>query len=220
MADRTQITKALLDLQYLPNSPITDINVEKIVAQYEQDLGDLPGDILGAAVIHYRTGGNQFFPTSGQLREKATELLLLAMDVPTAAQAWAQVLGAVRMVDSVWCEDGERLFHGADDQTGGAYWAAIFAYRSHQETCKACEQGGFKEVYDHPVVARVVEMMGGRERITDGDISVCRSLFVRGYNEIVLRETKIATMAKPVKETVQNLQAGRQMQLLAGGMKK
>lgn len=219
MATKQEITKALQELQHLPNSPIHDMNVERIVAQYEADLGDVPGEILGAAVIHYRTSPTPFFPTSGQLREKATELLLLAMNIPTAGQAWAQLIAAVRMVDSLWCKEGERLFHGADNKTGGEYWDAIFAYRAHMETCETCEQGGYREVYEHPVVEKIVLEMGGRDRLLDGDISVCRSLFIRGYNEQVQRHVKLATMAAPVRETVNRI-TGTQMQRLADGMAK
>lgn len=223
MANKQEITQALMGLQHLPNSPIHDMNVAQIVAQYEADLGDIPGEILGAAVIHYRTSSSPFFPTSGQLREKAVELLLLAMNIPTAGQAWAQVINANRFVDSVWCEEGARLFHGADGKTGGEYWEALLDYKLHMENCTACTQGGFKEVYDHPVVEQIVKELGGSDTLLNGDISVCRSHFIRGYNELVQRHVKLQTMAKPVREAVRMIEAGQTIlpiKQLAGGMRK
>lgn len=219
MANKETVTQALRQLKHLPGCPITDDNVAQIVEQYTSDLMDIPDEIMSAAVIHYRTNPSPFFPTSGQLREKATELLLLAMNVPTAAQAWAQVISAVRFADSVMCPECERLFHAVDGTIGNDYWDAIHAYREHTDTCEVYTKGGYKEVYDHPIVEDIVFDMGGRDRLLEGDISVCRSLFLKGYNEIVTRKIKMATMPLPVKEVVNRI-AGDQIKMLANGMDK
>ena len=219
MATKQTITQALRNLAHLPNSPITKDNVAQLVDQYHLDLGDLPDNILEAAVIHYRTN-ETFFPGSGDLRKKATELLLISMNVPTAHQAWAQVISAVRYKDTVWCTECEKLFNDVEGKTGNEYWDAIHAYRKHTDSCEDYEKGGYAEVYDHPVVEQIVAEMGGRDRLVEGDISVSRSLFIRGYNEIVLQKTKLATMAAPVKDTVMKLQSASQIGLLADRMGK
>lgn len=220
MADERDITRALLELQHLPNSPITDQNVRQVSQQYEADLGDIPAEILQAAVFSYRTSGNPFFPTSGQLREKATELLLISMDIPTASMAWSQVLAAPRIKQTMLCDDGERLFRIAEREIGGAYWIALERYSTHKDACAECQSGGYQEVYEHPLVARVVEMLGGRDRILTDNLTADRSQFIRAYTEIVMRETKLATMAPAVKETVQALQANSQMRQLGEGLRK
>lgn len=219
MTTKKDIALILKDLQHLPNSPIHDMNIDRIVEQYHVDLGDLPGDVLTAAAIHYRTSPNPFFPTSGQLREKATDLMLLSMGVPTAAEAWAQVLTAIRLVDSVHCESGYELWKATDGKANGEYWAAIFAYRQHLDTCQECAQGGFREVYSHPVVANVVKRLGGRDQILTDNLTADRAQFIRAYTEIVAQETKKAALPEPVKEAVASI-AGQQMKALAEGMTK
>lgn len=219
MATIATITRILTELQHLPNCPITDMNIERIVEQYAVDLADIPDDILGAATIHYRTGGNQFFPTSGQLREKATDMYLTAMNVPTPHQAWAQVLSAPRIKQTALCDEGERLFREGERQTGGAYWAALKAYGDHKDSCDECQSGGYQEVYDHPVVAQVVAMLGGRDRILTDNLAADRAQFLKGYADIVMRQTKLATMAEPVKRMVGQI-AGEQMKALADGMRR
>lgn len=219
MANTQTITRILTELQHLPNSPINDANVGRIIEQYTCDLEDIPDDILAAAAIYYRTGTNQFFPTSGQLREKATDIYLTAMDVPTPHQAWAQVLVAPRIRQAELCAEGERLFIAAEKATGAGYWDALGAYGQHKDTCEECMAGGYAEVYDHPVVAQVVQMLGGRDRILTDNLPADRAQFLKGYADIVMRQTKLATMAAPVKETVGRLASG-QMKALADGMKK
>jgi hypothetical protein len=218
MANKDDVTRALLGLQHLANSPIKDTNVSKIVAQYQADLEDLPADILHAAVVHYRTSPSPFFPTSGQLREKATELLLLAMDVPTAAQAWAQVLEAPRL-ESVVCNIGNLLYQAVDTASPDDYWTLVMEYKLHCDKCDTCKTGVTYEHYDHPIVARVVKKLGGRERILTDNLPADRAQFIRAYMDIVMRETKKATMPKQLKNAVDQI-AAQQMALLTEGMER
>lgn len=221
MANKQSITQALLQLKHLPNCPITDDNVSQIVEQYTSDMIDIPDEVVGAAVIYYRTNPNPFFPTSGQLRDKAIELLLMAMNVPTASHAWAQLLSAVRFLDSEMCPECERLFRAVDGLTGGDYWDAIHAYQKHTGTCEVYSRGGFKEVYDHPIVEEIVFEMGGRDRLLEGDIGVCRSLFLKGYTEIVTRKIKRASLPVPVREVVGRIaDVQGKIKMLAEGFEK
>lgn len=217
MATKSDVLNLLLEIQHLPKSPITQENTEQIVDMYTADLQDIPADVLAAAGVHYRTSPNPFFPSTGQLREKATELLLLAMNIPSASEAWNQVMTAVRFVDSVWCADGASLYSAIDGKQGREYWDALFAYKQHSETCEKCERGGFREVYSHPIVERIVRSMGGRDRILTDNLTADRSQFIKAYAEIAAREVTRATLPDTVRQTVASI-ASEKIQMLADGM--
>ena len=120
MATKEQISKLLMEIRHLANSPISGSNVAQIVDIYHSDLHDIDTDLLNAAIVHYRTGASPFFPSSGQIREKATELQLLAMGIPTAAEAWAQVQNAWQYREAVFCETGANIRNSyLENQTVG-----------------------------------------------------------------------------------------------------
>lgn len=215
MATKLEISKSLNTMRHLPKSPITDMNVAEIVEQYHYDLCDVQSDILDAAVVHYRTSANPYFPTSGQLREKAMDLILLAMGVPTAGEAWVQVNNSLVHRETVVCEIGDRL--RKDAESGIGYWSAVFALRDHENKCPLCQPGGIVEQYSHPVVARIVDRLGGRDRILTGEAVADRSQFIRAYNEIVVSETKKMSLPTQVKETIGAIASG-QVALLVSGL--
>ena len=204
MASKSMVIQVLTGLQHLPNCPITDANVDRIIDQYEYDLADISDAILAAAADHYRTTA-VFFPGSGALREKATEIFLAALDVPTALEAWAQVISAIRFVDSCMCNVCVSTYAEIEGKIGRAYWDALDAYARHTENCQVYQQGGFKEVYSSKIVKDIVEEMGGRDRLLTDNLTADRSQFIRGYNERITAKIKRATMAAPVKQVVSTL---------------
>lgn len=216
MANKSELTTILSSMRSLPMSPFTDPDsVDVVINQYVDDLGDIEYPILKAAAQHYRTSANPFFPTSGQLREKATDLLLLSMGVPTAAEAWANVLDAEQYKPREYCQTGYDMRESYNSTNGN-----LVAYIRHESECEICGKvGGFVEVYQHPVVSRVVQMLGGRKNLLTDNLAADRSQFIRAYNEIVTRETKKMSLPEPVKEAVGFIASG-QIKALADGMKK
>lgn len=200
MANKNEIAQALTSLQNLPGSPITPANVGEIVNQYNEDLGDIPADILIASVLMYRAGANPFFPTSGQLREKATELMLISMGVPTAAEAWAQVKRASITVTSHWCDEGARLRDEVVGKAGNNYWTAIHKYGTHMDNCDQCREIYTREVYDHPAVKNAVDRIGGRAVILTGNDTADKAHFMRAYTEIIQTQTRVATLPQPIRD--------------------
>lgn len=222
MSSKSDVTIALMQLRSLANSPITDWNVAQIVENYFNDLQDIAPDLLAAAVQQYRASANAFFPSSGQLRDKATELQLLAMNVPTAAEAWAQVQRAYRYQEPVSCEKGARLRRDCETATHFEYMSSIVNYKSHLEQCTICKKGGYSERYDHPAVARVVELLGGRDMLMTENEVADRAKFFESYNAIVKRETlkfSLPTQAREYVETKQ-LEASNATKLLAERLSK
>ncbi len=103
MANKNQVAKIILLLSTLPNYP--DRETELMVEAYHIVLKDIDWETLQAATAQYLSTGT-FFPAPGQLRQTVLELRLRASGIPTAAEAWADVLGAVRHVQLVNCPEG------------------------------------------------------------------------------------------------------------------
>lgn len=223
MANRTQITRAILTMQYLPNSPITERNVESVIDTFEMVLSDLPAETVEAATRQYLST-ETFFPTPGRLREIAMDLQMLAIGLPTPAEAWAQVNNAYQYQDPMFCEAGANLRDKCGNPNSN-YWTAIADYQKHMGECEICTTGGFSEKYGHPVVAETVRLLGGREIILTNNPTADRARFLDAYREVVSRErTKTAmlpTVKNYVEETrVKSLPNTDAIKRLTQGMKK
>ena len=206
MATTQAIARVLSEMKYLANSPMTEANTKKITDLYASDLSDIPENLLEAAARHYRTT-EQFFPQSGALRQKAMELMVDAMEIPTAAEAWGYVLTAIKSRPSVDCDEGARLRKDIDGKSAGEYWRALWAHDAHVKDCQYCSRGGTVEDYQHPAVTETVRLLGGRALLlTDNSVSD-RARFVQAYDEIVGREKKRAIMHHEVKEFVNETRA-------------
>ena len=219
MSTKNTVSELLLSIAHLPNSPFNGANVSQIVEMYYHDLQDIDDELLSAAVVHYRTGATPFFPSSGQIREKATELQLLAMGIPTAAEAWAQVQNAWQYREAVFCEAGAHIRNSyLENQTVGE----LREYDRHLLNCPVCDVGGFAERYDHPAVANVVKLLGGRDMLLTDNEPADRAKFFEAYNAIVKRETlkaSLPTVARQFVETKQ-LEARQATKLLAERLSK
>jgi len=186
------------------------------VRPYAEALADIPADLLSAAAdqcLSEMDGkSGDFFPSVPRLRSKALDLQLAAMGIPTPAEAWAQVQRAYRHVDGALCADGFRLSEACRKApTTEYYWTAIMEYRAHMQTCEKCEIGGFREVYDHPVVENTVRLLGGRDALLTDNVSADRARFIEAYREVIARETRNAGMMPRAREYVQ-----AQKQIAAG----
>jgi hypothetical protein len=206
MATPQKIASVLLDMRYLANSPLTGDNDKKILDNYERDLADIEPGLLDAAARHYKNT-ERFFPQPGALRQKAMELMVDAMDIPTATEAWGYVLTAVEYLPSIDCESGHELRRAIDGKAGGEYWTALHNLKRHQEDCAVCTKGGYHENYRHPAVAETVRLLGGRDILLTDNQPADRARFIEAYNEIIGREKKRAIMHSEVKEFVDSTRA-------------
>jgi hypothetical protein len=223
VATRSEITKTILSMRFLPNSPIKDGNVEAVVETFEQVLSDLPNDVVVAAARQYLSTAT-FFPSPGALRESAIDLQMLAIGIPTPAEAWGMVLGAVQYREMALCADGTALRNGLEGKTNYEYWVAQSLYTAHLNDCKICDEGGYKEIYRHPAVANTVILLGGRETLLTNNPVSDRARFIEAYRDVVARERMRAGMVPEVQEYVRKhaLEAGKapkQIQDVIGAMK-
>lgn len=199
MATRAQIARAILLMQFLPNSPVNDRNVETVVDTFELVLSDLPVEDVDAAARQYLSVGT-FFPTPGVLRETAMDLQLLAIGVPTSTEAWGMVRSGLKLIESVFCEAGALLRDGyLSQQTTGN----LVLYSQHVDACSICTLGGgYREQYAHPVVAETVRLLGGRDVILTENVVADRARFVEAYREVVARERMKTAMLPEVSKFV------------------
>jgi len=219
MATQNKIRDLLNTLVSLPNAP--EISAD-VVREYHAVLGHWPDELLDMAVLHYKSS-EVFFPTPGTLNNKILDLQFMAMGIPTAAEAWSQVLGAVRQVPTVLCETGSQLRTAAEGRIGGEYMSAIADYSIHFRNCEICTDGGWKEIYDHPVVAETVRLLGGRDMLLTDNLAADRKQFIDAYRERVQIEGRKFIMPPKIRDFIADqrlLEVGDQVKQLAKGMSK
>lgn len=217
MPSRLDITRIILKMQYLPNSPITDANVNSVMDTFEDVLADLPVEIIDAAARQYMSTAI-FFPTPGKLRETAMDLQILAFGLPTPAEAWGLVITAEKYFEKQLCQGGAELYEKAC--SGANYKENLLAYDKHMQECSVCDNGGFREDYGNPVVAETVRLLGGRDVILTENPTADRARFIEAYREVVSRERTKAAMPPEVKEYIEErrnrmLDAGSHIKMLS-----
>ena len=90
MADHKTIARIVAEISAAyPNWNVTEYTIEV----YYQDLKDIPDDELMVAAQHCRTeNGRRFAPSVGEIRGAVAELRGISSNIPTAFEAWGEVL--------------------------------------------------------------------------------------------------------------------------------
>ena len=221
--NKADVSQIVALMTYLPNAPKMDSReaMSQLVDVFHAVLQDLDAELGRAAALHYLSN-KTFFPAPGDLRAKAMEINTLADNVPSPAEAWGQVLGAIQHVPSVWCERGANLRDAIDGKIGKEYWNAIGNYADHKRDCTECKTGGLGEVYGHKVVEQTVKMLGGRDVLMTDNPTADRARFIEAYKEIVAREKAKDEMLPAVRQMVEKQKTLRapeaEMKQLAKGM--
>lgn len=216
MITKPDIVRMLQSFQYLPNSPIKDDTkrLATMADTYYEALKDLPLEMLKAAASAYLATG-QFFPTPGNVRERAVDIALLSMGVPTAGEAWGQVMNGKGILHSVRCPAGETLRLAVDGKIGREYWLALENYSAHVDNCVDC----YDDRSDgwHPTVKAAFDSMGGDRGVFTDNMSADRARFMDQYRAFVEREVLRFSMPANVRgyieETKQQLATGQVREL-------
>lgn len=189
MTTRIQIGKILTIMSILPNAPALNNpqQVDQIIELYFRVLGHLDSELLENAATLYMSTAT-FFPTPGDLSNKALDLQTISLGVPTAAEAWAHVVNAYESHSAISCQTGIDLYSAIEGKTGREYWNAIREHEQHINECSICKPARHGENYGHPIVAEVVRMLGGRETILTDNLTADRSQFIKAYQERVAKE--------------------------------
>lgn len=181
MATMNQVKDALLKMLFLPNAP--QLNRD-IIEEYHNVLGHWDEGLLDKAVLLYLST-ETYFPTPGTLNNKVLDLQMMAVGIPTAAEAWTQVLEAVHYTNAIWCDEGAKLRNQAERLAAGEYMSAIARYGRHIDSCEECKPAGCEERYSHPAVAETVRLLGGRENLFTDNPAADRKQFIDNYRERV-----------------------------------
>lgn len=226
MATKSEVDMAISTMAFLPNSPLAGASkdiISGIMQTFYMQLKDFSNSTLQAAVLHY-TSANKFFPAPGDLREAAMELMLIAQDVPSPAEAWAMVVDAKEVMEKVRCDDAVRIMNdmdianGAND--GSGYLAALTEYKEHFRKCDLCTDGKSEFKYQHPVVTEAVRLMGGREAIFTDNNTADRARFTDAYKELIAREKRKNNMLPEVRGYVKQLEMDTAVGLLTDKLSK
>ena len=195
MSTINKIKDILITLVHLPNAPeITP----QVVKEFHDVLGHWDDEVLDAAILHYKST-ETFFPTPGTLNNKILDIQLIAVGLPTAGEAWSQVLDAIQYTASVYCDDGVEIRKRLSERIGGEYMTAIAEYSKHTDSCTVCISGGYAEHYDHPAVAETVRLLGGRDALFTDNPAADRKQFVDAYRERLQIEGRKHIMPPAVK---------------------
>lgn len=148
---------------------------------YYEDLCDLPAEVLFAAAQHCRTSvtrDQRFAPSAGEIRVAAFELKRQADGVPSALDAWAELLKAPKSEEFVRQTD-ER------DETTGAIIIERIPYK-----------------WSHPLVRKVAVAMGFPKFPDWEQESFERTAFLKAYQAELNRFITIEAQPEDVKRFV------------------
>lgn len=147
---------------------------------YYEDLKDLPADMLFAAAQHCRTSvtrDQRFAPSAGEIRVAAFELKRQADGVPSALDAWAELLRAPKSEEFVR-QTGEK-------DENGAWLIERIAYQ-----------------WTHPLVRKVAVAMGFPKFPDWESESFERTAFLKAYQAELDRYITIEAQPEEVKRFV------------------
>lgn len=150
----------------------------RTVEAYHLILGDLDADLLQAATLEIGAQDRAFFPSAGELRTVAFELLDRQRGIPTAGEAWAEVLETVNWYEPPALADfSHPAIYDALKGIGGNRYLAhtpeamLFTARARFfETYKALLKREREDMRMLPTVREVAALLAKTaERLKAGD---------------------------------------------------
>ncbi len=202
MATKQDVYNIVQRIKYLPNSPIKNGNASEIVEMFFVILKDLSFDLLDKATLFYLGQKEPYFPMPGAIREKALELQMIALKIPTPAEAWGMVLNRNTIQPGAMCDVSAQLHEEAKSLIGGEYLLKLKNITQHEAECEVCKPTTFEASYAHPIVARTVHLLGGLDAILSDNPVADRARFIQAYQEVLLRERTVIGMIPEVAQYV------------------
>lgn len=187
---------------------------------YYNLLSDLPDDLFTAACKHVG-GTNTFFPVPGEIRAAAARLGKLANCVPTADEAWAELVNrahAPRQVVEICAEcarlerENSRLTeliktaawnrdHAQHDLLLGEL-NQVMRQQHARRLCPACQKLTIEYQFSHPLVLEVATRLGWPDRFWSENIGVDRGRFIKTYEAILEHRTNEAVLLPVVRDYI------------------
>lgn len=189
MANDTDVLEALgvLSAAY-PRYDLTD----QTIAVYTRMLADLPADILRMAALECASK-RTFFPSVHELRQAATVLDMRANGVPSAAEAWQELVEA----------------------------PADWVVRHHEEVDGRWHIYNEPYQFSHPIVEKVARNLGAPEKFWSGNLAADRSRFMDAFEVEIRRNAEEALSVPEVRGYVKErqLEAGEKIRQLAAKLR-
>jgi hypothetical protein len=142
-------------------------------------LKDLPLDLVQASILEFKASPSAFPPNAGQIRDRAIRLTKRANKVPSAAEAWEEVLKAPTDGVVRWSEET------AD---GWVIYNQPYQWNS-------------------PIVGKVARNMGWPEHFWTDFLAADRSRFIQAYEKQLESATEEITSLPEVREYLERGQA-------------
>jgi hypothetical protein len=158
---------------------------------YYSILRDLPVELVQAAALEFMASPSAFPPTPGQIRDKALRLVRRTNRVPSAAEAWQELLGA----------PGDGIMRETQENDDPMYpWVIIeTAYQ-----------------FSHPLVEKVARNLGWPSRFWTDNLVSDRSRFMNTYEQELDRATLEETSLPEVREYIERSGGSDIRQIVAG----
>lgn len=177
----------------------TPVRISPLTArEYHRRLDHLSKDMVSAAVDYCLTE-SPYFPTIDAIIKASRFLICRIMNIPSPAEAWAQVLASRKFRTTRYCATGARMRDAVVNLTGAAYLIAVRDFGEHFEACLICSECGMTNDYEHPAVENTVRMLGGYDSLFTGNLSADRSRYLNAFEEIVDREVRVFTLPQSIK---------------------
>lgn len=178
-----------------PNWRIDDFTNEI----YFEDLRDIPTDLLKVAAQHCRTSTSRdqrFAPSAGEIRQAAMEIKRQAEGIPSALEAWAELLKVPKS------EETSRITDEKDER--GATIIEVTPYR-----------------WSHPLAQKVAYGMGFPKFPDWESESFERTAFLKAYQVELDRYMQSEAQPEDVKAYIEDLKANRPaLGTVSGGIKQ
>ena len=175
MHDRQEFGKIMVYLASLyPRFELTEATIEA----YHDILHDIDTELLKAAARHLGATGT-FFPAAAEIRKAAFEIQANAIGVPSAAEAWGEVMREIRRIGSYGSpEFSSELITKAVHGLGG--WRMLCLSENN-----VADRAHFLKIYDAylqryqqdaamlPEIRELVERLSAemdKPRLTDGEL--------------------------------------------------
>ena len=175
MADANTINLALKELKAAYPRFVTDADTVRIWAVY---LSDLDNKLLMTAIRKFISSSTHAFPPSiPEIRHAATQVKIEISDVPTAFEAWEDVLKA-----------GNGWKYETGTNPDGSYWIEKHPYQ-----------------FRHPLVEEVVKRFGFPDRFPSGDDDMAdRAHFYKAYESAMSKATRAETQVPAVTAYIED----------------
>jgi hypothetical protein len=185
---------------------------------YIHFLADLPDDLFLAALKHC-AATITFFPAVAEIRNAAGHLAKMAQNVPSAEEAWAELLNRAHAPRAVvipcqHCAETAVQIDRINKELSEAVWArdherhdALLleyneAFRNVRRACPDCQQASRRYEFSHPLIEEVATRLGWPDRFWSNELGVDRGRFIKTYENHVTRLTGEALLLPEVRNYV------------------